>query len=219
MGEFTRFGALLNHQRRFHRQSGRAQVFCQYVDCERSSVLGFPRKEHLFRHILRVHGGNSQETARELQDPDVAKQPLTYGTSIGRHETNPFLPSQPPLQPYLPDSNNLTVASGPPNIDSDQDFWAARRPSHRPSSAGSCSSSSWNDSLHGSPKLDTTYQSPTFSDDFSENLSGANNRTRGLPTAPINWSPRNSNKCQGKVSFDCEICGDTINVKRKRDWQ
>lgn len=103
------------------------------------------------------------------------------------------------------------------DIPSREDFWTARRSSHRPSSVHSYSSSR-NSSLRGSETMDSTYQRPEFFKDHNEhqspNVSGSK---RGLFPAPIDWSPLDNIK--KKFSFDCEICGELVILNRRRDWQ
>lgn len=225
---------LIRHQRLVHRQQvGRSKNFCPHKDCKRSRGIGFFRKENLAEHLRRVHNGSLTQATPGPQDPKPTGQQTTSGTHKRKQRTSSFSHDRsnggpttsegksnlgPMLQSTI--DSHATIASGIQNSNSDQDFWTARRSSHRRSSVDSCSSPG-NGSLHGSPKLDSIYQSPIFFNNSWEHSSAdVNNWTRGLPPAPIDWDSTNSGNRQGKkMSFDCEICGETIKVNRRLDWQ
>ena len=123
--------------------------------------------------------------------------------------------SSPPLPTQAPPDRRETSSPKP-----EQDFWTGRRQSHRPSSVQSYGSSR-NSSLHGSPAMDPSYQSPVF---FTENQKHgspeAGNSPRGLLPAPIDWMATQSRDPVSKrFSFNCEICGEVVKASRKRDWQ
>lgn len=102
----------------------------------------------------------------------------------------------------------------------EQDFWTGRRQSHRPSSVQSYGSSR-NSSLHGSPVMDPSYQSPVFSTEDQRNGSpGAGNSPRGLFPAPIDWTATQSrDQVSQGFTFNCEICGELVKASRRFDWQ
>ena len=113
--------------------------------------------------------------------------------------------------PVLPVFNPSQESS--PTLE--KDFWTGRRQSHRSSSVQSYGSSR-NSSLHGSRENDRSYQSPVFSDQFSEE----GKSPRRLVPAPIDWKTMQSNNRAGKeFSFDCEICGETVKASRRLMWQ
>ena len=109
-----------------------------------------------------------------------------------------------------------------PSLELEQDFWTGRRSSHRPSSVRSYSSSR-NSSLHGSSAMDPSYQeAPPFisSDNERHGSVDTDKSPRGLFPAPVDWVSTQSPSRESKeFSFDCEICGETIKVNRRLEWQ
>lgn len=103
-----------------------------------------------------------------------------------------------------------------PNID----FWTKRPSIYRSQSRGS-RSSSINDQLHWSQVIDTTYQSSEASAISNVRQSSADSHSsRGLFAAPVKWHNAHTiGTKKEQLSFDCEICGQTVHVKRRRDWQ
>ena len=92
-------------------------------------------------------------------------------------------------------------------------FWRGGTHSHRSGSVLSYVSSV-NSPLHGSSIFDPEEQDPHFQtqDRSSSTRSGSFSReARGLPLPPVGLSE--------KVAFDCDICGQTIQVNRRLDWQ
>ena len=86
------------------------------------------------------------------------------------------------------------------------EFWTGGRQSSRPASVHS-RSSSMNSSLHGRPAFDPEEQNPTF----------ATSTVRKLQISPILPPPPVE---LGKVTtFNCDICGHSIHVNRRRQWQ
>ena len=84
------------------------------------------------------------------------------------------------------------------------DFWTGRTPRESPLS-------SINSSLHGRPAFDPQEQNPTFLTDHRRGSSGSLNMSPALPPPPVEL---------GKVlSFDCDICGRSIKVARRLEWQ
>lgn len=118
-------------------------------------------------------------------------------------------------------SNGLppkTYTTGDENCDpyygqivADSDFWTGSRTPRRRDSVHS-RSSSMNSSLHGYASFDPKEQEPAFYDKHSRSSSADfGERSRGLPPPPV--------EIRQKISFECEICGNTVKVDRRRDWQ
>ena len=89
---------------------------------------------------------------------------------------------------------------------SHEGFWQGGRPRRRPSSADSLHSrsSSMNSSLHGSGEIIATQRNGWMSGRDPETV-------RGLPPPPVDISKQKA--------FECNICGQTILVERRREWQ
>ena len=89
------------------------------------------------------------------------------------------------------------------------DFWTRGSQSSRPASVHS-RSSSMNSSLHGRPAFDPQEQDPTFASEPAS-TTGRTGQSPALPPAPVEL---------GRVTtFDCDICGQKIKVKRRCVWQ
>ncbi len=99
-----------------------------------------------------------------------------------------------------------------PNMSPSSDFWTGRSSSHRPSSIRSCSSSR-NSSLRGdNPAFDLQEQEPAFVANRSRSSSfDFDHISPGLPPPPTEIGK--------KLSFECDICGNTVHVKRRQTWQ
>ena len=90
------------------------------------------------------------------------------------------------------------------------DFWTRGRQSSRPASVHS-RSSSMNSSLHGRPAFDPQEQNPTFITKLPASTTSRTGPSPALPPAPVEL---------GKVTtFNCDICGQKIEVKRRLEWQ
>ena len=85
-------------------------------------------------------------------------------------------------------------------------FWNGGAPSRRPSSAASIHSrsSSMNSSLRGSSKLDPYEQDDTIPQVLPSSL-------RGLPGPPVD--------IKKQQTFNCDICGEVLQVLSRRIWQ
>ena len=84
------------------------------------------------------------------------------------------------------------------------DFWTGGTPRHSPAS-------SMNSSLHGRPKFDPEEQNPVFLANHRRNSSASSVMSPALPPPPVEL---------GKVlTFDCDICGQKIQVERRFEWQ
>lgn len=99
----------------------------------------------------------------------------------------------------------------PPNTHSQSDFWTGGSQSYRPPSTRS-RSSSMNSSLHGSSQFDPGEQNPEFFCKVvgSSSVSISNVHT-GLPAPPV--------KLGKQLTFECDICGNMVKVKKRREWQ
>ena len=160
----------------------------------------------------------------ELYNPDFQLAQASQYVAL----QDRFIPPVPPFQspPSFverdeiqanPDNygfSNLPPYSGEASSPKpEQDFWTGRRQSHRPSSVQSYGSSR-NSSLHGSPAMDPSYQSPVFStEDPRHGSIEAGNSPRGLFPAPIDWTTTQACDQVRKIfSFDCEICGEVVDL-------
>ena len=90
------------------------------------------------------------------------------------------------------------------------DFWTSRISRPRRDSMHS-RSSSMNSSLHGKATFDPEEQEPAFHDFSSRSSAEFGDRPRGLPPPPVEIGK--------KHSFECDICGKTIRVDRRLEWQ
>ena len=90
------------------------------------------------------------------------------------------------------------------------DFWTDRSTRPRRDSVGSLSSS-MNSSLHGKSTFDPEEQEPAFRDSNSRSSVDFGETPRGLPPPPVEIGK--------KHSFECDICGNTIRVDRRLEWQ
>ena len=89
-------------------------------------------------------------------------------------------------------------------------FWTHGIQSSRPASVHS-RSSSMNSSLHGSPVFDPQEQDLTFASKLPASTAGSRQSFPALPPAPIEL---------GKVTiFNCDICGQKLEVERRLEWQ
>ena len=90
------------------------------------------------------------------------------------------------------------------------DFWTSRSTRPRRDSVDSLSSS-MNSSLHGKATFDPQEQEPAFRDSLSRSSVDFGDSSRGLPPPPVETGK--------KHSFECDICGNTIRVARRLEWQ
>ena len=113
-------------------------------------------------------------------------------------------------------SQSAVSATTPPPLVEDctplppVDFWTWGSQSSRPASVHS-RSSSMNSSLHGRPAFDPQEQDPTFASELPASTTGRTGPSPALPPAPVEL---------GRVTtFNCDICGQKIEVKRRLEWQ
>ena len=134
-------------------------------------------------------------------------QPLTESDwEVLRTQLRPqSLGLEPPEEQAVNQIESLPYRS-PKHESSHDGFWQGGCPRRRPSSADSLHSrsSSMNSSLHGSGKLIAVQSNNRMSGYDPET-------TRGLPPPPVDISEQ---KC-----FECDICGEPIQVRRRREWQ
>ena len=90
------------------------------------------------------------------------------------------------------------------------DFWTSRSTRPRRDSMDSLSSS-MNSSLHGKATFDPEEQEPAFRDSNSRSSVDFGDSPRGLPPPPVEIGK--------KHSFECDICGNTVRVDRRLEWQ
>lgn len=94
---------------------------------------------------------------------------------------------------------------------SSSEFWTGESRGRRPSSIRSYSSSR-NSSLRGDSAFDPQEQGPTFHPTSSRSSSfDFDGVSPGLPPPPAEIGK--------KLSFMCDVCGDTIRVDKRRQWQ
>ena len=69
--------------------------------------------------------------------------------------------------------------------------------------------------------MDPSYQNPDFTqEDQKLGSTEADNSSRGLFPAPIDWTATQSGDQVSKgISFECEICGEVVWASRRLDWQ
>ncbi len=90
------------------------------------------------------------------------------------------------------------------------DFWTGGSQSSRPASAHS-RSSSMNSSLHGRPAFDPQEQNPTFVFKYPAPTACDTIRSPALPPPPVDLGT--------VTTFDCDICGQNVQVARRLEWQ
>ena len=134
------------------------------------------------------------------------------------HQPSPFMAADDwsTNQPMSAGLNHSASASHVEQCDvytPGSDFWTGGYTPRRRGSVNSCSSS-MNSSLHGYASFDPQEQQPTFIDTGSRSSSADfGDSSRGLPPAPVPLRPGK------KLSFECDICGSTVHVDRRLDWQ
>lgn len=107
-------------------------------------------------------------------------------------------------EPKYDKTNSIPVLYDEPS--EPKGFWNGGPPSRRPSSIASMHSrsSSMNSPLRGSPRLD-----PCEQDDNVPQFPPSS--PRGLPPPPVDLKMQRT--------FDCDICGELVQVERRRQWQ
>ena len=106
---------------------------------------------------------------------------------------------------HTPSPSSLLPTTPPP-----VDFWTRGSQSSRPASVHS-RSSSMNSSLHGRPEFDPQEQVPIFVRKLDLSTAGRRRSFPALPPAPVELGEVNT--------FNCDICGRKIEVKRRLQWQ
>lgn len=97
------------------------------------------------------------------------------------------------------------------NCQPQYDYWNEGNPCQRTESVGSRSSSR-NSSLHGSPKFYDQKQYQNF--EYFTSHSKYNYSFPNLPPPPVKLGKEKTWKI-----FDCDICGESVKVYRRRQWQ
>ncbi len=90
------------------------------------------------------------------------------------------------------------------------DFWTGGSQSSRPASAHS-RSSSMNSSLHGRPAFDPQEQNPTFASKYPAPTAYDTPNPPALPPPPVELGT--------VTTFNCDICGQNVQAKRRLEWQ
>jgi hypothetical protein len=119
----------------------------------------------------------------------------------------------PPLQEaQKSEKGNIALARGMQQDASPlSSFWTGDKPGQRPASVRSLSSS-MNSSLHGYPVFDPQEQNPVFSTARQRSDSADFNiMSPGLPPPPV--------ELDRTKTFECDICGESITVQRRLEWQ
>ena len=157
---------------------------------------------------------STNDTVDELISRNPLFAPLTPPSPTQKDAA--CLPRPPPFEDLMDGSypagypsirRHPTIPLAPPPV---PDFWTGKSQSQGPASADS-RSSSMNSSLHGRPEFDLQEQNPTFMSQYPVLAACDPQRSPALPPPPIGL---------GKVStFNCDICGQDIQVKRRLEWQ
>ena len=120
----------------------------------------------------------------------------------------PVLPNQkPPRRRPSIGNTGSEPHSSHPRRSSAPAFWTGERPGPR-------RRSSMNGLLRGHSAFEPEEQDPIFPRTRSRASSGGfTSASRGLPPPPVEMSKHE------KLSFKCDICGRTVRVERRLDWQ
>lgn len=185
----------------------------------------FPLPSSLQTHMYS-HTGEKRKQDFSVQVLNFAKSLKVYicdfqgcgrGFSVIRnlrrhrkvHEGDRPLSNASPPENYTTGDEHCDPYVG--QVVADSDFWTGGHTPRRRGSVHSCSSS-MNSSLHGNAAFDPEEQEPAFYDQHSRSSSADfGERSRGLPPPPV--------ELRHRISFECDICGNTIKVDRRRDWQ
>lgn len=125
------------------------------------------------------------------------------------------MPYKRRLGPRFSTLSSKELASSSPNLEpaleslspvpkSPSDFWTGGEPRDSPAS-------SQNSSLHGRPVFDPQEQNPNFMDVYDPKLSATFATNPVLPPPPVELGKT--------LGFNCDLCGQGIQVKRRLDWQ
>lgn len=90
------------------------------------------------------------------------------------------------------------------------DFWTGGSQTSRPTSARS-RSPSMKSTLHGHPGFDSQERNPTFANEYRAP------RVCRTPSSP--WFPAPPVELGKVMKFDCDICGQNVQVKLRLEWQ
>ena len=174
-----------------------------------SSMDGFMAPPSLpVGHFIPLWPSSTQEDANDHSRRPFQSQQVS--------QNRDGLPLNHAPSPSLLSSQFAVPATTPPPLEEDctpqppVDFWTPGSQSSRPASVHS-RSSSMNSSLHGRPAFDPQEQNPTIIRKLPAPKIGRTGPSPALPPAPVEL---------GKVTtFNCDICGQKIEVKRRLEWQ
>ena len=161
-------------------------------------------------------------------DPDTFPVPPPWHLTA-----KPEVPCQPAcLKSAMLDHQSIdcpSIENGVRNWRGCTDFWSYRPSRSRAASVHS-QSSERNSSLHGSGRIDPEDQDLSFPDHQSRRSSASFSDTAAsFPQPPVHIAREKNTKVDaGEASespaykplrFSCDICGQDIEVLRRRDWQ
>ena len=169
------------------------------------------------------------KSARERETKDDENEPLAYSRTqakkkkaLNERKTKPpnymtrtvesFYYKRPKADKKRANSYASLFKSQP-----QFDYWSGGSPHYRTKPVGSRSSSR-NSSLHGSPKF--CYQRQYQNIDYFASKPKYHYSSPSLPPPPVKLRKGQLSKRKAKkLSFDCDICGEKIEVDRRRQWQ
>lgn len=155
---------------------------------------------------LHVHPGT--QTKKKSASRSKTKMP-NYPTFIGA----PTYSQKLVKADKKPVNSSATLYQSQPQ----SDYWNGGSLHSRTESVGS-GSSSRNSSLHGSPKF--CYQKQYQNMDYLASQPKYHQSSSSLPPPPIKLGNKQPSKRKTKkLSFDCDICGENVEVDRRRQWQ
>ena len=169
---------------------------------------------------LSRHDDEAQEFSVE-PPPSLAPSELQVKKKKAYNEGNITSPAYVvPIREYKPaqpKKNRANSYASLSNSEPQSDYWNGGSSSQRTKSIGSCSSSR-NSSLHGSPEFCYQKQYQNMND-FAFQPKHQNS-SPSLPPPPVKIGNEQSSKLNGKkYLFDCDICGESVKVDRRRQWQ
>ena len=218
----SRAFARFEHLKRHERSHSKARPF----ECDQCTRC-FARRDVLLRHRQKLHVEPIlRKNRKQLSPANLPRLPQhlppplpppryvddNKDTWAGaeRWSARPSRPPPPSMYSSVARANDFPqyFKSLENTSQTSVDFWGTGSPSHKPASIHS-RSSSMNSSLRGELILDPHEQdlSPVVKKERSD--SGDFQSAPGLLPLP---------QSVGKT-LDCDICGDTVNIERRMEWQ